>query len=76
MPTLEGGRVFASDDAVATVKVARTVADGGIDGLSPDEYPHMQHPACWKKGSAIKAEPRILVFRRLTRYYNLVWAVD
>ncbi len=40
MPTLEGGRMFASDDAVAMVKVARTVADGGIDGLSPDEYPH------------------------------------
>ena len=75
-PTLEGGREFASDDAVATVKAARTVADGGIDGLPPDEYPHMQHPACWKKGSAIKTEPRILVFRRLTRYYNLVWAVD
>ena len=36
----------------------------------------MQHPACWKKGSAIKMEPRILVFRRSTRYYNLVSAVD
>jgi hypothetical protein len=35
----------------------------------------MQHPACWKKGSTIKTEPRILVFRRNTRYYNLVWAV-
>ena len=26
----------------------------------------MQHPACWKKGSAIKMKPRILVFRRST----------
>jgi hypothetical protein len=75
-PTLEGGRVFASDDAAATVMAARTVADGGIDGPPPDEYPHMQHPACWKKGIAIKTEPRILVFRRNTRYYNSVWAVD
>ena len=75
-PTLEGGREFASGDAVATVKAARTVANGGIDGLPPDEYPHMQHPACWKKGSAIKTEPRILLFRRLMRYKKLVWAVD
>jgi hypothetical protein len=34
-PTLEGGRVFASDDAAATVTAARTVADGGIDGPPP-----------------------------------------
>ena len=31
----EGGRVFASDDAAATVTSARTVADGGIEGLPP-----------------------------------------
>ena len=30
----------------------------------------------WKKGSAIKMKPRILVFRRLMQYYNSVWAVD
>ena len=34
-PTLEGGRVFASDDAAATVMAARTVADGGIDVDDP-----------------------------------------
>jgi hypothetical protein len=27
--------VFASDDAAATVTSARTVADGGIEGLPP-----------------------------------------
>ena len=35
----------------------------------------MQHPSCWEKGSAIKTEPRILVFRLNTRYYNSVWAL-
>jgi hypothetical protein len=34
-PTLEGGRVFASDDAAATVTAARSVADGGIDVDDP-----------------------------------------
>jgi hypothetical protein len=34
-PTLEGGRVFASDAAVSTMTAARSVADGGIDGLPP-----------------------------------------
>jgi hypothetical protein len=34
-PTLERGRVFASDDAAATVTAARTVADGGIYGPPP-----------------------------------------
>ena len=33
--TLEGGRVFASDDAAGTVTAARTVAEGGIEGLPP-----------------------------------------
>jgi hypothetical protein len=33
--TLEGGHVFASGDAAATVTAARTVADGGIEGLPP-----------------------------------------
>jgi hypothetical protein len=78
-PTLEGGRVFASDDAAATVTAARTVADGGIDdrrSAPSGMYPHMHHPACRKKGIAIKTERRILVFRRSTRYYNSVWAVD
>ena len=35
MSTLEGGRVFASDDASATVTAARSVADGGIDDDDP-----------------------------------------
>jgi hypothetical protein len=32
--------------------------------------------ATWKKGRTIKTEPRILIFRRNTQYYNSVWAVD
>jgi hypothetical protein len=35
MSTLERGRVFASDDASATVTAARSVADGGIDEDDP-----------------------------------------
>ena len=34
-PTLEGGRVAASDDAAATVMAARPVADDGIDVDDP-----------------------------------------
>ncbi len=34
-PTLEGGRLFASDDAAATVMDARSVADGVIDVDDP-----------------------------------------
>ena len=34
-PTLEGGRVFTSDDPAATVTAARTVADGRIEGPPP-----------------------------------------
>jgi hypothetical protein len=32
--------------------------------------------AAWKKGRAIKTEPKILVFRRNMLYYNLLWAID
>ena len=35
MSTLKGGCVFASDDASATVTVARSVADGRIDDDDP-----------------------------------------
>ncbi len=31
--------------------------------------------AAWKKGRAIKTEPKILVFRRNTPYYNSLWAI-
>ncbi len=34
-PTLEGGRVFASDNALATVTAAGSVADGGMDVDDP-----------------------------------------
>jgi hypothetical protein len=34
-PMLEGGHVFASNDAEATVTAARSVADGGIDVDDP-----------------------------------------
>jgi hypothetical protein len=34
-PTLKGGCVFASSNAVATVTAARSVADGGIDVDDP-----------------------------------------
>jgi hypothetical protein len=33
--TLKGGRVFASDDALAMVTAAKTVANGGIDSPLP-----------------------------------------
>jgi len=62
--------VFASNDAVAMVTAARTVADGGIDGSPPQRV--SPHASSWKKGIAIKMEPRILVFRRNRRYYNSV----
>ncbi len=31
--------------------------------------------AAWKKGRAIKTEPKILVFRRNTPYYKSLWAI-
>ncbi len=31
--------------------------------------------AAWKKGRAIKTEPKILVFRRNSPYYNSLWAI-
>jgi hypothetical protein len=34
-PTLEGGRVFASNNAAARVTAARSVANGGIDVDDP-----------------------------------------
>jgi hypothetical protein len=34
-PTLEGGRMFASGNATATVMAARPVANGGIDVDNP-----------------------------------------
>ena len=72
-PTLEGGRIVVSDAAAATVTTG--VAMGAtIDGRTPDKSLHMQHPACWKNGIAIKTKPKILEFRHNTRYYNLVWA--
>ncbi len=71
--------MFASGNAAATVMAAGLVANGGIDVDNPAAaamLQMMQHPACWEKGSTIKVELRILVFRRNTRYYNSVWAVD
>jgi hypothetical protein len=65
--------VFASDDAAATVTAARTVADGGIEGLPPRRVSPHDASTRWEKGIAIKTEPRILVFRRNTRYYNWVY---
>ncbi len=76
--TLEGGRVVVSGDAAATVTAARSVADGGIDVDDPAAAAISADDAASSmlgKGRAIKTEPRILVFRRNTRYYNTVWAV-
>ena len=63
--------------AAATETAARSVADEGIDvddltaaAISDDAASMLE------KGITIKIEPRILVFRCSTRYYNLVWAVD
>jgi hypothetical protein len=67
-----GGLVQAAALGVTTgVAIGMT-----IDGPPPDESLHMQHPACWKNGIAIKTEPRIIfVFRHNTPYYNSVWAI-
>jgi hypothetical protein len=72
--TLEGGHVVVSDAAGATVTAARSVADDGIDIDDPTAAAISDDAAstCWKKRSAIKTKPRILVLRHSTRYYNLV----
>jgi hypothetical protein len=67
-----------SGDAAATMTAARSVADGGIDIDDPAAAAISADDAASSmlgKGRAIKTEPRILVFRCNTRYYNLVWAV-
>ncbi len=77
-PTLKGGRVVVSGDATATVTAARSVANGGIDVDDPAAAAISADDAASSmlgKGRAIKTEPRILVFRRNTRYYHSMWAV-
>jgi hypothetical protein len=78
--TIEGGRVFASDDAAATVTAARSVADDGIDVDDPAGAAARADDAAsssmLEKGKPNKMERRILVFRRSTQYNNSVWAVD
>jgi hypothetical protein len=63
--------MFASGDAAATVTAARPVADSGIDvdnlaaaAMSADDAAS----SMLEKGKHNKKEPRILVFRRNTRY--------
>jgi hypothetical protein len=68
--TLEGGRVFASNDAAAMVTDARTVADGGIDCPPHGQVSPHAASVMLKKRIVIKTDPRILVFRRNTRYYT------
>ena len=70
--------MFASKDAATTVMAARSLADNGIDvddpaaaGMSSDNVAS----SMLENRSAIKMKPRILVFRRFTRYYNSVWAI-
>jgi hypothetical protein len=78
--TPEAGRMFASGNAVATVTAAGPVADSGIDIDNPAAATMSADDAAssmLEKGKhTIKTEPRILVFRCNTRYYNSVWAVD
>ncbi len=77
-PTLKGGHVVVSGNAAATVMAARSVADGGIDVDEPAAAAISADDAAYSmlgKGRAIKMEPKILVFRRNTRYYNSVCAV-
>ncbi len=71
--------MVVSGNAVAMVMAARSVADGGIDVDDPAAAAMSADDAASSmlgKGRAIKMEPRILVFRRNTRYYNSVWAVS
>ncbi len=70
--------MLASGNAAGTVMAAGPVADGGIDVDNPAAAAMSADDAAssiLEKGSTIKTEPRILVFRRNTRYYNSVWAV-
>jgi hypothetical protein len=52
--TLEGGRVFASDDAAATVTAASTVADAGIEGLPPRRVSAHDASSMLEKGNRNK----------------------
>ncbi len=77
-PMLEGGRVVVSGNAAATMTAARSVAGSRIDVDDPAAAAISADDATSSmlgKGRAIKTEPRILVFRCNTRYYNSVWAV-
>jgi hypothetical protein len=60
------------------VAAAGSVADGGIDD-DPTAAARSDEDAASsmlkKNGITIKTEPRILIFRRSTRYYNSVWAI-
>jgi hypothetical protein len=53
-PTLEGGCVFASDDAAVTVAAARTVANGGIDGPPPRRVSPYAASSMQEKGNCNK----------------------
>ena len=66
-PTLEGGHVVVSNNAAAMVTASGSAANGRTDEVNECQQ-MMQHPAFWKKRSAIKTEPVILVFRRSSRY--------
>ncbi len=76
MPTLEGGRVFASKDATAMVTAARSVADGGIDIDDPAAATRSDDAASsmLEKGKGNKNGSEY-IGRRNTWYYNLVWAI-
>jgi len=65
-------------DATATLTCSeQSVADSGPDG---DDGSAVQSAAsnhhAVKMGSPIKLKPKTLVFRRRTRYYNSMWAID
>ncbi len=63
---LEGGRVVVSDDPVATVMAAGSVANSGLDEDNDPAAPAISEAAAssmLEKGKRNKTEPRILIFR-------------
>jgi hypothetical protein len=71
--------MFASGNATATGMAAGPVADGGINVDNPAAAVMSADDAAssmLENGKHNKTEPRILVFRCNTQYYNSMWAVD
>ncbi len=77
VPVVVVASVVASAVLVAVVvAVAVTTAHGDVGGSDGSGSGSSGNRHAVKIGSPIKLKPRTLVFRRITRYYSLVWAVN